>query len=675
MYSQEVASRSRPAQGGGGRPPAGELSSQQQQRQHQQQQQWQPWQGQQQGHREWEQPPPPPPPREGATQQQQQRQLMQWGEGQLWQERPAAFPTWNMNPMQALQMLGAAGAAAYLPKGAPRASTGANRLVRLHLDQLRGGAQGLSQQVKRRTAYERLLRVGLQYPNSTTQWAAQHTHSKDLATVTMLVGDSAAAGDAARAAVASGAVTAGPFTIPVSWSRRSGPPVGCTEITLHQLPVEFVRPGCCAVLMAAAGQKGEVVEEFLGGSSLVGDAALSCPVADTVVAWVRPPPQDPLLTSLPASFEVAAGRPTAKIEVAGRVSLAPWTWRHSTEQLLQARQEVQQVVSRLESQQQQQREQQQRAQQQQQQQQGHQQAQNQGSTLQQQQQQQEQQQQQWQQRGSLPDNLYGLPPPLQQGGVGDGDTEMQDVSAAPADAQQPHHGQDSAIQRGQQQSDIGLPRAEGSWDVAMQDADAEPNGSNSWVREQLGVMLAEAVRLADDEADDPAARTLSRGDRERLERQFQQEFASTLQQRGAPPMQQLLRWLRQQLGIEELSYDSDSDSDAEGLSNQVGRTLPHSHQRQRQQPQPQKQQQQQKQKQQQPEPGGPQPLRRSGRLNLGRISVEYQAQFGPVMGNNGGAMTQLGGAGGKGNTAQPHQPLTPATATPTPCDSRRGRRR
>ena len=621
---------------------------------------------------------PSPPPREGAQQQQQQqRQLLQGGEGQQWQAHQVSLPTWNMNPLQALQMLGAAGAAAYLPKGAPRASTGVNRLVRLHLDQLRGGAQGLTQQAKRRTAYERLLRVGLQYPNSTTQWAVQHTHSKDLATVTMLVGDSAAAGDAARAAVESGAVTAGHFTIPVSWSRRSGPPLGCTEVTLHQLPVEFVRPGCCAVLMAAAGQEGQVVEEFLGGSSLVGDATLSCPAADTVVAWVRPPPQDPLLTSLPASFEVAAGRPTAKIEVAGRVSLAPWTWRYSTERLLQARSEVQHVVSRLESQRQQQRDQQQRDQQQ----------------RDQQQRQQQGQQQQQQQQGSLPDSLYDLPPPLRQGrrllqrqqpagqlqgGVEDGDTEMQDVSAVPADAQQPHRGRNSAHQHGQQHSAMGPPRAEGSWDVAMQDADAEPTGSNSWVSDQLGAMLAEAVRLADDEADDPAARTLSPDDRERLERQFQRDFASTLQQREAPPMQQLLRWLRQQLGIEELSYDSDSDSDAEGLTDQLGRTIQHSHQGQRQQQQPPPQHQQQQQQQQQQELGAqqrPQPLRRSGRTNLGQVSVGYTSLFGPTMGNSGGDRKQLGGAGGKGSNAQPQQPLTPATAAPKPCASRRGRRR
>jgi hypothetical protein len=44
------------------------------------------------------------------------------------------------------------------------------------------------------------------------------------------------------------------------------------------------------------------------------------------------------------------------------------------------------------------------------------------------------------------------------------------------------------------------------------------------------------------------------------------------------------------------------------------------------------------------------------------------------MGNSGGDRKQLGGAGGKGS-AQPHQPLTPATAAPKPCASRRGRRR
>lgn len=211
----------------------------------------------------------------------------------------------------------------------------------------------------------RLLRVGLQYPNSTTQWAAQHSRSKDLATVTMLVQASEAAEAAARAAVESGAVTVGPYTIPLSWARRSAPPTGCTQVTLHQLPVEFVRPGCCAVLMAASGQAGEVVEEFLGGSNLVGDASLSCPAADTVVAWVRHPRDDPLLTSMPASFEVAEGRPVAKIEVPGRVSLAPECWPLCTQQLLKARRAVEQEVGRhaLQHQHQQQQQQQKQTQQ------------------------------------------------------------------------------------------------------------------------------------------------------------------------------------------------------------------------------------------------------------------------------------------------------------------------
>jgi hypothetical protein len=44
-------------------------------------------------------------------------------------------------------------------------------------------------------------------------------------------------------------------------------PAGCTEVIVHQLPVEWVRVGCGTALLEAAGQQGEVVCEFLGGSS------------------------------------------------------------------------------------------------------------------------------------------------------------------------------------------------------------------------------------------------------------------------------------------------------------------------------------------------------------------------------------------------------------------------
>jgi hypothetical protein len=354
--------------------------------------------------------------------------------------------------------------------------------------------------------------------------------------------------------------------------------------------------------------------------------------------------------------------------------------------MLQAREDVERIIKKYEPQQQQQQQQQGRQQHQQgrQQQQQQQQGQQQQHGEQPQPGGQRQQQQHQQQQGSLPDSLFDLPPPPQQGRqplpqqrpasqlqgeVEDDDTDMPDVSAGVADARHPAGGRDSVQQQGSQQLAMELLGPTGTEDVAMLDADAEHSSSDRWVREQLEIMLAEAVRLADDEADHPAARTISRADRQRLQQRFQQQFARVLRQRDAPPMPQLRTWIRQQLGIKELSYDDtcDSDRDVEVPHARAG----HAQQGQKGQQQQQGQEQGVQQQQQQQL----QPLRRSSRRNLGQLSSTYDAQFGPTMGNSAGAKKQSGGAGGQGDSAQLGMPLTPATAQPKPRGPRQGRQR
>ena len=124
-----------------------------------------------------------------------------------------------------------------------------------------------------------LFRQGVQQPNSTTLWAATHRSDKGLACIEVSVQDTAAARQAARAAVELGYVAVAGFRVPVTYGRHTAPPAGCTVVTIHQLPVALGRQGCTEVLLKAAQQPGDVVCEFLGGSRTMGDAALSCPAA------------------------------------------------------------------------------------------------------------------------------------------------------------------------------------------------------------------------------------------------------------------------------------------------------------------------------------------------------------------------------------------------------------
>jgi hypothetical protein len=75
-------------------------------------------------------------------------------------------------------------------------------------------------------------------------------------------------------------------------------------------------------------------------------------------------------------------------------------------------------------------------------------------------------------------------------------------------------------------------------------------------------MLQDATELIGDEAEDPAELRLSDQDKQRLQAAFRKEFAAQLQQQECPAEQQVRAWLRQQLGIAQLSYDDGSDDDA-----------------------------------------------------------------------------------------------------------------
>lgn len=554
-----------------------------------------------------------------------------------------------MDPLDALAILEAADAP-HISSSTPPATAAGARVVRLHLDQLPRQPGRLLRHT-REDCWTMLFRVGLQHHTNTLNWAALHRHSKDLSSIDIAVLDTEEALLAAQAAVQAGSVTVGPYTLPATWVRSATPPAGCVAVTVHQVPAGFIRTGLVTALLAAAGQQGQVVAEFLGGSTISGDAALSHPDANTVVAWVRPPADDPLLISLPASF-ANPGEPATLIQVGNRPSLAPECWQQRTAQLLAARRRVLQVV-----------EQQQR----------------------QRQHQQEYGAQGGQQRLTpgegvhLPDSLdmdmeqgesgpqpnplpcRQRPQQLQHGplqpvgrlrGNGGQDTVMVEAESEPPGASQQQQQQQQHQHQQQQQ----LQRPQGS----LQDSGGRAAGmaataraataaiDPSWLQEQLDLMLRDAEMVAE-EADLQFTVQL----RQQLQQQFQQQFRQAIQEHHSPGQREVLCWLRQQLGAQDLGYggSSDSEGEPEGPSCQ---------------------------QQQQPGP------RRSGRANLGQMGAPFAAVFGPTgAGGSSSNNTSRGqhSRGDKGSTAgensqhgQPHGPLTPSAAKP-PRRKRGGRRK
>lgn len=501
--------------------------------------------------------PPPPPPRYG--------------------------PQWKMAPLHILPYL-VQQQQPYLEPDPPVAADGASLVVKLHLRQARRST-GHRKLPSMETIMASLFRIGLMRPNSTQPWAARHQLRKD-GTVLVTVLDTPAAQAAAQAVVAAKRVTVGEgdaaITIPVSWA-DTAQPAGCVVVTLHQLPPQYARKGIGVALLEAAQQQGHVVAEFLGGSVLMGDAHLACPAADTVVMWVQPPQEDPLLTHLPTSFDPGVpGSPPVRIEVAGRPSLAPHTWQQLTQHLLRM---LQPALDRISAE-----------------------SEGRGHTGQQQQHRQQQQPQQMQQ--PQPQQRQQQQQPQQQ-------QQLNAMALDLAPARTQHH-------------------------------------QDRWLRQQIDEMLAMAVTIADDEADEDH-RSLAPQQRRLLQDSFAQHFHSTLRQQECPPEPAVRTWLRQQLGITRLTYDSDSREDASDEDMTDARDNAPTQQSQQQQQVSDQQRSRRRSKQTSTQQM--QPRRRSERQNLGRMSQGYATVFGAGGCDANAPNPQLG-------TCEGILPPTPAAATP-----------
>jgi hypothetical protein len=631
---------------------------------------------------------------DGLPQHQQQQQQPQWADppeagswqgGGTWQPAPPG-PRWSVEPPILLAQLAKLRGAAPLRPDPPLTVGGTSPVVRLHLRQANRARRG-RKPPSEQTLLGMLWRHGLARRNSTQEWACTH-HTRGDGTTLVTVLDTPAAQAAARATVAAGQVVLGEgdaaVIVPVSWAPTTQP-AGCVAVTVHQLPPQYARRGVGTALLAAADQPGTVVGEFLGGSALVGDAQLSCPSADTVVLWVQPPPDDLLLTRLPASFDAGVpGWPTVLIAVPGRPSTAPHSWLALNQELLRrigpAMERVTAAVDTPASEQpaQQHHERQQQPQQSQ----GHQQQQQQeprqppGSLLGPlqlpQQQQQQQQQQQHQDLGPR----HPLECPLgQQRGAATSRQQQPQLQPQPqprqldcgtaSDMQLDSDSEPAARPQRQQRGAANLP-------TDPFDTQASREG---WEQLQVEDMLETAVRLADDEAEG-SARSLTQQRQHELQEAFRQQFSNDLQHQTPPSQAQLLLWLRQQLGIRRLSYGSDSGADAsdEDMADAPGGTAKDQQQQEQcsaQQGSPPRQ------RRKQPRPPPPQPSRRSGRSTAGRMSANYANMWGPeqqrskaaARGQQREGREGIGLAHAASSSGTP--PLTPAATHPA---QRAGRR-
>jgi hypothetical protein len=207
-------------------------------------------------------------------------------------------------------------------------------------------------------------------------------------------------------------------------------------------------------------------------------------------------------------------------------------------------------------------------------------------------------------------------------------------------------------------------------------------------------MLRDATELIDDEAEDPAALRLSAQDKQRLQAAFSREFAAQLQQQECPAEQQVRAWLRQQLGIAQLSYDDGYDDEAAPYGDQHAQgAASGSQQQQQQRQQPHSGmaadagQQQATHSQVLSDQQRGDGVRRSSRSSKGQVSFEYAALFGTSTQKHQAAAAAATGdaGGGKGGgyrgahqqrrqqqQQQLQQPLTPAAPAPPPRTAKRG---
>lgn len=366
-------------------------------------------------------------------------------------------------------------------------------------------------------------------------------------TLQLLIQPTAAALAAAHQQTAGGYVQIGTHRVPVRWSAAPRPP-GAIRVLVDHAPPALARKGLTASLLLLSGYKEDsfqVLEEHLGHSSVTGDAALLAPCADTVVAWVVPPADDPLLVHLPDSFEVHnCSEKVANIYVEGRTARQPWLWPGEQAATLSSMAKAASIQQELRL------------------------------YLAGPQQQQPQQQQPLQPGAEGPEADMPDVGAAEAGNQVDADMqdapEPAEASVLPGDPfqQQPQPQQRQQREAQQQQQPQGSQQQPQPQQRQLRSSPSafQQWSSNSGLAQSL-MMLVEQV-LEEGEASRPPAGP------DQLRRSFWAAHRQKIMAEGDPSDAEAKAWLRQHLEVQQAAYDSDSDSDLEQAAAEAADAAP-----------------------------------------------------------------------------------------------------
>lgn len=149
---------------------------------------------------------------------------------------------------------------------------------------------------------------------------------------------------AAQQCVHGGSLHVGTHRVPVSWA-AAAQPADTVRVLVMNPPLQFARQGFTQCLLTAAGYEGlQVMHEQLGHSRVSGDAAMRIPCADSILAYVQAPEDDPILCQLPDIFQVTdrPGLPCT-VYVDGRTAQQPQLWQQEQQQQSRVRQRGRQL--------------------------------------------------------------------------------------------------------------------------------------------------------------------------------------------------------------------------------------------------------------------------------------------------------------------------------------------
>lgn len=139
---------------------------------------------------------------------------------------------------------------------------------------------------------------------------------------------------AALAVATAGHLQVASYRIPVVQITATQP-LDTVELVVQQPPLVLGFNGFTAAMLEAAGYTDvSVAAEWRGGSRAPGGAPELSKQFQSVIAWVRPPPDDPQLTNLPDTFQDPSTGATCRIQV--RTRLERGLQQYQARQLLAA---------------------------------------------------------------------------------------------------------------------------------------------------------------------------------------------------------------------------------------------------------------------------------------------------------------------------------------------------